>query len=249
VVPALPLDPFRALLNVVFNGGGGVGCIQNALADPVPTATDPVPSVTDSPTGDPAPTATPDPTPTATPEPSATASAVPTPTQTPSRTKTPEQPPTTQAPAPKIAAVGPNQPLVAVHGATMTASKLTLEGFSYDGVATLNTADGTVQALKFSMTVANNSDFRLTVGADGGSLATNSNPLEASGSVTFYATMFTGKVLGIGPALTLKAAQPPSDLQLPVPLPVPFYFTDVTVDLVFLQCDTLRVTNMAQLLG
>jgi hypothetical protein len=249
VVPALPLDPFRALLNLVLNGSGGAGCVQNALADPAPTSSDATPSVTDSPTGDPAPSATPDPTTTATPDPSPSASAEPTPTPTASHTKTPEQPPTTPAPAPKIAAVGPNQPLVAAHAATMTASVLTLTGFVYDGVATVNTAEGPVQALKFSIDTANNVDFRLVLSPDSGSLATKSNPLIASGHVTFYATTFTGKLLGIDPPLTLKAATPPSEIPLPVPIPVPFYFTDVTIDLVFLDCDRLQVTSMSQLLG
>ena len=110
----------------------------------------------------------------------------------------------------------------------MTTSTLTLEGFSFDGVVDLPTANGTIRVLRFSIDRATNQDFRLVVD---GNLAITSDPLVAAGRVKLFTSRFSGSLLGL--PLTFTPDVPP-----PITLPN-MVFTDVNLDLVFLDCDTL----------
>jgi hypothetical protein len=130
---------------------------------------------------------------------------------------------------------GPDDvPLVTAKGGTLETDSLTMYNSTYDGVSTLDTGGGgTVQALKFSMTKAVNKPFKLTVPeADGHTTLIESDELTTDGKVRFYTPSFKGKLFGVIPVL-FTPEQPP-----PPTLPV-LWFTDVTINLTFVRCDTL----------
>jgi Family of unknown function (DUF6114) len=136
------------------------------------------------------------------------------------------------APAPRLAAAD-GQPVVSDHPGHMTTSVLTLNGFAFDGVVELpTTGGGTIRVLQFSIARATNADFRLLIEKDGQTLAITSDPLIAAGNVKLYTSRFTGSLLGI--PLTFTPDFPP-------PLTLPdMIFTNVSLELVFLDCDTLE---------
>jgi hypothetical protein len=129
---------------------------------------------------------------------------------------------------------GPDDvPLVTAKGGTLETDRLTMYNSTYDGVSTLATGSGTVRALKFSMTKAVNKPFKLTIPeADGHTTLIESNELTTDGNVKFYTPSFKGKLFGLIP-VTFTPEQPP-----PLTLPV-LWFTDVTINLTFVRCDTL----------
>jgi hypothetical protein len=221
---------------------------------PTPTATPAATPTTTAPTTQPAPPPTPAPTTTTTAPGSAgtapTGAPAPTTTSgapaggdcsTPSASPGAPGPSATPGPTapPKIAPAAAGQPTVAETPATLTASTQILAGFSFDGVATLPTASGSIRALQFSATRATSVDFALQ-GAAGGqhSLSINSNPLVVSGTVSLFATKFQGTLLGI--PLTFTPDAPP-----PITLP-DMTFTNVTIELAFLNTTTLEAPTLAQ---
>jgi hypothetical protein len=135
------------------------------------------------------------------------------------------------APARQLAAAA-GQPVVSDHPARLTTPLLILNGFAFDGVVDLpTTGGGTIRALQFSIARASNADFRLVVDRDGERLEITSDPLIVSGNVKLYTSRFTGSILGI--PLTFTPDFPP-------PLTLPdMIFTNVSLELVFLDCDTL----------
>jgi hypothetical protein len=129
---------------------------------------------------------------------------------------------------------------VSSNPATLTAATQILNGFSFVGVTSLPTADGrSIDVLQFSATRATSVDFALTSAAGGRhSLSINSNPLVVSGTVNLFASRFQGTLLGI--PLTFTPDVPP-------PLTLPdMTFTDVTIELVFLDTTTLQAPTLAQ---
>ena len=95
------------------------------------------------------------------------------------------------------------------------------------------TAEGTVKALKFSMDKAVNKPFKLTIAERGGATTLiESNELITEGNVRFYTPSFKGKLFGLIP-VTFTPDSPP-----PLTLPK-LWFTDVTINLAFVRCDTL----------
>jgi hypothetical protein len=122
--------------------------------------------------------------------------------------------------------------MVSDHPARMTTSVLVLHGFGFDGVVDLPTPSGTIRVLQFSIERATNADFQLLIETDGQTTAIRSDPLVVAGGVKLYTSRFTGSLLGI--PLTFTPASPP-------PLTLPdMIFTNVSLDLVFLDCDTLE---------
>ncbi|MDL4814520.1 DUF6114 domain-containing protein [Actinomadura opuntiae] len=102
---------------------------------------------------------------------------------------------------------------------TLRASSLTMSGLSYDGVASLPSAAGTVKALKFSMSKAVLKDVDQTAAHGGVTGRIKTGALTLSGDVVMYTTKMSSKLLGI--PLTFTPAQPP-------PLVLPFMvMTDV----------------------
>jgi Family of unknown function (DUF6114) len=135
------------------------------------------------------------------------------------------------ASAPTIAAAA-GQPLVSGKPGKLTTSRLTLEGFAFDGVVILPTATGSIRTLRFSLNLATNQDFQLLIDVSGRTQAITADPLVVSGNVLLYTSRFSGRLLGI--PLTFTPDFPP-------PLTLPrMVFTDVSLDLVFLDCPLLR---------
>jgi hypothetical protein len=101
----------------------------------------------------------------------------------------------------------------------MQGSKLTLEGFSFDGVTELTTGGGdTIRVLQFSMDKAVTDDFQLRVpGPSGRIISLTSSALtvqkapETGQKVKFYCTRFSGGLVNLG--------------GVPLPIPIPLTFT------------------------
>lgn len=151
----------------------------------------------------PSPSPSPAPSSAGTPSPSATPSASQAPTAQPS-TSTTSTPTTTPGPA-KDAGAGPR---VYSDAGTLRADSLTMSGLSYDGVASLPSARGTVKALKFSMSKAVLKNVDQTAAHGGATARTRTGGLTLTGDVVMYTTKMSAKLLGI-PVTFTPAAPPP----------------------------------------
>jgi hypothetical protein len=136
----------------------------------------------------------------------------------------------------------------------MLGSKLTLNGFSFDGVTKLDTADGgTIRVLQFSMSSATTEDFELQVPGPGDrtiSLTSSALTVQQAGDggqlVKFYCSKFTGK-------LVLDILGVPFEIPIPLtftpdfPPPLTFskmVFADIDIQLVFVDTDVLKAPNL-----
>ncbi|MEH0985987.1 DUF6114 domain-containing protein [Micromonospora sp. CPCC 205556] len=201
---------------------------------------------------EPAATPSASPTPSATPAATPTATGTPTPTGTPSRRAgtcpkpKPTRPGTVQAGElmPRIAAE-PGQPRVAQKPSKLTGSKVTMTGLRFEGIVDLPTANGTLKALKFSMRKAVTDDFKLV--ADGPADRAQqyvTDRLTVQGDVSFYATRFVGRLLGIKITLTPDLPFPDG---IPITSPIPITFTSPVIDLAFVESDTLTARPSLEL--
>lgn len=217
---------------------------------------------TPSPSPSPEPTSSPEP---CEPEPPAT-------TEPPSTTEPPGPPPTGAAPATEPPATGelgggdsaspspepsltpppevpvpPDHPLVSTDPSLMTADRLDLVGFRFEGIAELPTAEGTITTLKFTFDRATAADAVLISNRRGDPQTVTADPLVLSGDVVFYASRFTGRALGILP-VTLDPDSPGllEELLQLVDLPLPIYFTEVEQELVFTTGGQLTATGFGQ---
>ncbi len=121
--------------------------------------------------------------------------------------------------------------------ATITAGSALMAGLSYDGVATVPTAGGSQQMLKFSMsslTLSGGTVLTVTEGTH--TSVTRSSSLSFSGNVVLYATRMCGKLLGIPLCFT---PQSPPPLVLPV-----MSFTDVSTDQPLTAADSLSAPGL-----
>ncbi len=124
-------------------------------------------------------------------------------------------------------------PRVGLKPGVMEVGSLTMYNSTYDGVVDMPTSKGSFKALKFSMDKAVNKPFTLTVDEAGAATTViKSNELVTDGNVRFYTPNFKGKLFGLIP-VTFTPEQPP-----PLTLPV-LWFTDVTIQLAYVHCDTL----------
>jgi hypothetical protein len=200
---------------------------------PTPT---PAPEPEPTPPGDPDPEPEPEPTdpgedPTdPTPDPSPTPGPGPTPTPTPTPTPIPTLPPP------------PGQPLVAAEPALMTADRLDHRDFLFDGITELPTANGPIEVMQFSFSRAEASNFSLTTTGEGQPARVTADPLVLAGDVKFYTDRFTGRALGVLP-LELTPDSPLLDLLELVNIPLPVFFTDVSLNLVFTSGAELTATG------
>ncbi|MEU4425384.1 DUF6114 domain-containing protein [Actinoplanes sp. NPDC024001] len=119
-------------------------------------------------------------------------------------------------------------PRVGLKPGLMKVGSLTMYNSTYEGVTELPTRQGSIRALRFVMDKAVNKPFSLQIGTT----LIKSNELITDGNVEFYSPRFTGKLFGLIP-VTFTPEQPP-----PLTLPV-LWFTDVTIDLAYVQCDVL----------
>lgn len=211
--------------------------VPGADASDSPAPPDPTPSTP----------ATPDPTPSVPdPTPSATSPATPSTKPTAKPTARPTATPTVPKPKPsgsctvisKLLDVASGQPYVNRNPSTQTAATLSMSGLSYDGIVDLPTKTGTIAALQFSMDSSTSASFELRPAVDGHTISLKSSKLTVSGHVRFYTTEIKGNLLGVLP-VDFTVASPP-------PLVVPdLFFTDATVSLVFVTCDTLTADNLS----
>lgn len=130
-----------------------------------------------------------------------------------------------------------NPPTVAASPAIETTALLSQTGLSYDGIAALPTATGTIQALKFTMTSASSQPFDMKVPGPS-TLDIKSSNLTISGTVILYTTKISGWLFGLIP-VTFTPLSPPV-------LTVPdLFFTAATVDIVFIDASTLTAPSMS----
>jgi hypothetical protein len=142
-------------------------------------------------------------------------------------------------PLPQIAP-DPGQPRVAAKPSKLTGSKVTMTGLRFAGIVELPTAEGTLRALKFTMSKAVTDDFLLRVDGPGGKTvryATDRLTVErAERDVAFYTTRFSGRLAGIKITLTPNLPFPDG---IPVTFPIPVTFTDPEIDLAYVDSDIL----------
>jgi hypothetical protein len=181
-----------------------------------------------------------------------------TPTPTPSGTRAPGQPADPTPTCPPSGAPGSGQPggeerpvvtrvvdpppdIEAVNRvpSILTGSKLTNYNLEYHGVTDLPLrGGGTMKVLWFNMTKAVTDDFELKPTAPGNRrMSIKANPLTVEGSVRFFTPRFAGKLLGL-PQLYTPTAPPPLIPGVPVPV-LPITFTDVEIQLAYVNCKTL----------
>jgi hypothetical protein len=127
------------------------------------------------------------------------------------------------------------QPLVGETPARQKAAQLTMSNLSYDGNVSLPTANGSLEAMQFSMSSTTSTPFELDVPVGDHQYTIKSSQLTLTGNVKIFAAEIKGNLLGAAPVDFTPASPPP----LP-PLVVPdLFFTDATLTLVFVRTDTL----------
>jgi hypothetical protein len=118
------------------------------------------------------------------------------------------------------------------------------QNFLFEGVTTLPTADGPVRVLQFSFTRSVATNFTLAPAAGGATTQITADPLVISGDVTLYTSRFRGRLGGVIP-LELTPDSPEADLLQLVDIPLPVFFTEVDLDLVFTHGAELTGTGFA----
>jgi hypothetical protein len=124
----------------------------------------------------------------------------------------------------------------------MTADRLDQQDFLFECVTELPTANGPIEVMKFSFSRATAANFTLTTTGEGADARVTADPLVLAGDVTFYTNRFTGRALGLLP-LELTPDSPVVDLLELVNVPLPVFFTNVNLDLVFTEGAQLTATG------
>ncbi|MEE3918865.1 hypothetical protein V2I01_11915 [Micromonospora sp. BRA006-A] len=149
-------------------------------------------------------------------------------------------------PLPRIAA-DPSLPKVGRTPSKLTGSKVTMTGLRFEGITDLQTEQGALKVLKFSMKEAVTDDFLLVADGPRGRTQRYATPqLVVRDDVAFYCTRFVGKLIGI--KLTLTPDLPFPD-GLPVTLPFKVTFTDPVIDLAYVTSNTLTGEPLRLTLG
>ncbi|WP_033339351.1 DUF6114 domain-containing protein [Catenuloplanes japonicus] len=128
-------------------------------------------------------------------------------------------------------------PPVAMRPSLLTGTKVEMWDLGLDGIVDMPRADGsTIKALQFSMTRADTHDFRLDTPRHQELSPITSAKLGVQGHVRFYATRFTGTLLGIPLTLTPESPLPPDG----IPIALPYIaFDDPSMELLLATCDVL----------
>ncbi|MET7419270.1 DUF6114 domain-containing protein [Dactylosporangium sp. NPDC005555] len=160
----------------------------------------------------------------------------------PGTAKTPSKvacPSTSATPNDKKAKIAEGQPFVAAAPSILIADEMTMDSLVYDGVAELTKKDGSkVKVLAFSMKNSVSTPFELRTPGAPRLLLTKSTSLTVEGNVKFYTSKFSANVLGILP-LTFTPSFPPP------PIPLPGYYTDCNIELVYVQSNVLRAPGLS----
>jgi hypothetical protein len=137
-------------------------------------------------------------------------------------------------------------PQSSLQGGLLEGDHLTMINSTYDGVADLPTADGTVRVLKFTMSSAVTTPFKLTIAEPGGhTTVITSTKLtikdDHARDVQFYTPKFQGNllILGIPIPVTFTPDQPP-----PLTLPQ-LDFSKVKIDLAYVSSTVLTADKLA----
>lgn len=216
-----------------------VGSIVNLL-EPDPSA-----SPSETPAASPQPSAS-----TAAPQPQPSQSSAPAPTKKP--TSKPAEEPSTDCPSASASPVptakqlkaAAGQPDVAAKPSRMTGSLVTMTNLEFVGVVDLPTADGPITVLKFTMDQAVTNDFELLTYARGNhtkDVVFKTKQLTVKDHVAFYTSRFQGNLLGVI-KVDYTPANPPIIPPPGVPLPIPVFFTDPDIQLVWVTADVLTGT-------
>jgi len=232
---------FAALLSLVTFG------LINLSPTPSPTqsADPPAAAATPTPTPSGSPAAVTSPSPAASPgsSPSAsttsgggtTATAGPSPGASPS----PSPSPTPTGTAPPFA--------LSTAQSTLTASSVSMTGFTYDGVVSVPTTAGPVQMMQFSASTLDLNGMQLAVTQGGATMTTTASSLDFSGHVVLYATQLSGDLLGI--PLTITPSTPLATIlqllgQAGVSQLLPLTMTNVTTSQPFTSADGMTASAL-----
>ncbi|GIF75341.1 DUF6114 domain-containing protein [Asanoa siamensis] len=136
----------------------------------------------------------------------------------------------------------PNLPSVNAKPSLLTGTKLTMWNLRLAGIQPLDTADGQVRALKFTMSRSVVETFALRVPQGSRDpLLFTSGSLTVSGDVAFYATRFVGRFHGIKLTLTPDSPLPPDGIPLTIPR---IDFDDPQIQLMYVSCHELRAPTL-----
>lgn len=124
---------------------------------------------------------------------------------------------------------------VAADQFSLTSRFAALTGLSYDGIASVPTAQGPRKMLKFTMRSLRLPGAVLTVTQTGGSFVTSGSSMEFTGHVELYTTKLTGELDGI--RVTFTSAKPPSGL------PANLTLTQVVAEQPFATANLLQATQ------
>jgi hypothetical protein len=126
----------------------------------------------------------------------------------------------------------------------LTGSKLTNYNLEYHGVTDLPLrGGGTMKVLWFNMAKAVTDNFELKPAVPNNRrMSIKANPLTVDGGVRFFTPRFTGKLLGLNQVYT-PASPPPLPPGIPVPV-LPIVFTDVEIQLAYVDCETLTAKKL-----
>jgi hypothetical protein len=188
----------------------------------------------------PSPSPSPSPSPTPTPSPSVRVPGIPGVPGGPSPSPSPSP-----TPAPKNASGAPGL-VAATASSVIKAGSAELTDFAYQGAATLATASGKVQVMKFTASeLTLSGGVTATVSQGGATTTTTSSALDFSGSVVLYATQLSGC---LGPlCVTLTPANVLTGLLKllgPVTSNVSLTLTSVTTDQPLVMAGTLQANGL-----
>lgn len=126
----------------------------------------------------------------------------------------------------------------------LTGSKLTNYNLEYHGVTDLPLrGGGTMKVLWFNMSKAVTDNFELKPAVPNNRrMSVKANPLTVDGRVRFFTPRFTGKLLGLNQVYT-PTSPPPLPPGIPVPV-LPIVFTDVEIQLAYVDCVTLTAKDL-----
>jgi hypothetical protein len=125
----------------------------------------------------------------------------------------------------------------------MTGTKQTNLFLTYVGVTALPVrTGGTMDVLWFTMTRSTTDNFELRPVIPGDkTMSLKSSALTVEGHVRFFTPRFTGKLLGI-PQVYTPTTPPPLIPGLPTPIPI--VFTDIDIQLAYVDCDKLGAPDL-----
>ncbi|GAA4679222.1 DUF6114 domain-containing protein [Phytohabitans rumicis] len=121
----------------------------------------------------------------------------------------------------------------------MTGTKQTNWALKYVGVTALPVrGGGTTEVLWFEMGKSTTDDFELRPAIPGDkTMSLKSSALTVEGHVRFFTPRFTGKLLGL-PQVYTPDSPPPLIPGVEIPL-IPIVFTDIDIQLAYIDCDKL----------